>query len=193
MLPSKRILVGGILLVVLLLGAASCAKEKKALPFYDTDTDTESISDTGDIDSTNDEYEIMGGESEVSVPFIEKGSIKYVKVSINGQPFDMIFDTGCSGTLISVAEANYLYQNGCLTNEDILGTALSKIADGSIVENMVLNLKEVIIDGKILFQNVNATVSANTTAPLLLGNEVLNRVPTYEIDNENKVINFRLG
>lgn len=183
---------GGILLVVLLLGAASCAKEKKALPFYDTDTDTESISDTGDIDSTNDEYELMGGESDVSVPFIEKGSIKYVKVSINGHPFDMVFDTGCSGTLISVAEANYLYQNGCLSNEDILGTALSKIADGSIVENMVVNLKEVIIDNKIRFSNVNATVSANSGAPLLLGNEVLNRVPTYEIDNENKVIKFKL-
>lgn len=192
MLPNKRIIVGTILLIVLQLVTISCGKEKKALPFYDTETSDESITDSEDIGSVNDEYELMGGESDVSVPFIEKGSIKYVKVSINGQPFDMVFDTGCSGTLISVAEANYLYQNGCLSNEDILGTALSKIADGSIVENMVVNLKEVIIDNKIRFSNVNATVSANSGAPLLLGNEVLNRVPTYEIDNENKVIKFKL-
>nr|DAE98662.1 MAG TPA: gag-polyprotein putative aspartyl protease [Caudoviricetes sp.] len=192
MLPNKRIIVGTILFIVLQLVTTSCGKEKKALPFYDTETSDESITESEDIGSVNDEYELMGGESDVSVPFIEKGSIKYVKVSINGQPFDMVFDTGCSGTLISVAEANYLYQNGCLSNEDILGTALSKIADGSIVENMVVNLKEVIIDNKIRFSNVNATVSANSGAPLLLGNEVLNRVPTYEIDNENKVIKFKL-
>lgn len=192
MLPNKRIIVGTILFIVLQLVTTSCGKEKKALSFYDTETSDESITKSEDIGSVNDEYELMGGESDVSVPFIEKGSIKYVKVSINGQPFDMVFDTGCSGTLISVAEANYLYQNGCLSNEDILGTALSKIADGSIVENMVVNLKEVIIDNKIRFSNVNATVSANSGAPLLLGNEVLNRVPTYEIDNENKVIKFKL-
>ena len=192
MLPNKRIIVGTILFIVLQLVTTSYGKEKKALPFYDTETSDESITESVDIGSVNDEYELMGGESDVSVPFIEKGSIKYVKVSINGQPFDMVFDTGCSGTLISVAEANYLYQNGCLSNEDILGTALSKIADGSIVENMVVNLKEVIIDNKIRFSNVNATVSANSGAPLLLGNEVLNRVPTYEIDNENKVIKFKL-
>ena len=192
MLPNKRILVGTILLIVLQLVTVSCGKEKKVLPFYDSETDTESITDSEVVDRDNDEYEIMGGESEISVPFIEKGSIKYVKVSINGHPFDMIIDTGCSGTLISVAEANYLYQKGCLTDEDILGTALSKIADGSIVENMVVNLKEVIIDDKIVFRNVNATVSANTGAPLLLCNEILNRVPTYKIDNENKVIIFQI-
>ena len=192
MLPNKRIFVGTILLIVLQLVTVSCGKEKKVLPFYDSETDTESITDSEVVDRDNDEYEIMGGESEISVPFIEKGSRKYVKVSINGHPFDMIIDTGCSGTLISVAEANYLYQKGCLTDEDILGTALSKIADGSIVENMVVNLKEVIIDDKIVFRNVNATVSENTGAPLLLGNEILNRVPTYKIDNENKVIIFQI-
>jgi predicted aspartyl protease len=192
MLPNKRILVGTILIVILQLFMTSCGKEKKALPFYDTETSNESITDSEDIDSSGDEFEILDGETDVSVPFIEKSGIKYVNVSINGQPFNMIFDTGCSGTLISVAEANYLYKKGCLTNEDYRGTENVQIADGSIVENMVFNLKEIIIDGRIVFRNVRATVSANSGAPLLLGNEVLNRVPTYEIDNENKVINFRL-
>ena len=40
--------------------------------------------------------------------------------------------------------------------------------------------------------NVQATVSANTKAPLLLGNEVLNRTASYSVDNVNKVINFTL-
>ena len=104
----------------------------------------------------------------------------------------MIFDTGCSGALISVAEANYLYQKGKLTQDDILGTAQSQIADGSVVENMVVNLKEVVINDQILCPNVKATVSSNINAPLLLGNEILDRLATIKIDNENETLNFKL-
>ena len=105
---------------------------------------------------------------------------------------DMIFDTGCSGTLISIAEANYLYQKGLLNQEDILGVSQSLIADGSIVENAEINLKEVIIAGKIVCSNVRATVSNSLLAPLLLGNEVLDRAASYTIDNVNKTIIFKL-
>lgn len=104
----------------------------------------------------------------------------------------MILDSGCSSTLISIAEAKYLYEKGCFTQDDILGTTQSQIADGSIVENMVINLRELVIGGQIVCTNVTATVSANTQAPLLLGNEVLNRVPSYSVDNENKLIKFKL-
>jgi hypothetical protein len=57
---------------------------------------------------------------------------------------------------------------------------------------MEFNLKEVIIDNKISCPNVTATVSANINAPLLLGNEVLNRVASYTIDNKEQTINFKL-
>ena len=54
---------------------------------------------------------------------------------MNGQfTVKMILDSGCSGTLISIAEAKYLYEKGCFTQDDILGTTQSQIADGSIVE-----------------------------------------------------------
>lgn len=105
---------------------------------------------------------------------------------------DMIFDTGCSGTLISLAEAQYMYSKGLLTEDDILGTSHSQIADGSIVENMVINLDRIVIDEKLSCHNVQATVCLNNEAPLLLGNEVLNRAASYTIDNENKVIKFKL-
>ena len=75
------------------------------------------------------------------MPFREKNGVKYVRVSVNGVGLDMIFDTGCSSTLISIAEARYLYEKGKLTDEDVLGMANSQVADGSIVENMVVNLR----------------------------------------------------
>lgn len=178
-----------LLLAVVLL--ASCDGKKKRPAFYDNGADTEADTVTYDNEASSD-YEQMTDTEIVSIPFTEKDGVKYVNVSVNGFGFEMIFDTGCSGTLISVAEANYLYQKGFLTEDDIIGVTQSQIADGSIMENMVINLKEVILDGKIRCTNVSATVSANNNAPLLLGNEVLNRVAAYAVDNENQTINFKL-
>lgn len=169
----------------------ACTGEKKKPAFYDNGVETEvdSLMYGSEISA---DYDQMIDADIVSIPFSERDGVKYVNVSVNGFGFEMIFDTGCSGTLISVAEANYLYQKGYLTKDDIIGIAKSQIADGSIVENMVINLKEVVLDGKIRCTDVTATVSANNNAPLLLGNEVLNRVAAYVVDNKNQTINFKL-
>ena len=158
----------------------SCDNGKKQVPVYydvDSSSETEFYAQTGDM---------------VTVPFRNENGVKYVQVKVNGVGLEMIFDTGCSGTLISLAEANYLAQKGKLTQEDILGTTTSQIADGSLVDNMVVNLKEVIIHDRILCSNVVATVSSNVNAPLLLGNEILDRVATVTIDNESETLNFKL-
>ena len=67
----------------------------------------------------------------------------------------------------------------------------SRIADGSIVENMAVNLREVVIGDKILCTNVEATVSNNVDAPLLLGNEVFDRMTELTIDNVNHTLNIK--
>ena len=107
----------------------------------------------------------------------------------------MIFDTGCSQTLISLLEAQMLAKRGLLTERDYLGTSKSAIADGSIVEDMVFKLKTLeLTDGErvIKCDNVVVQVSNNVAAPVLLGNEVLDRVASYTIDNDAKVIKFKL-
>ena len=169
----------------------SCSGKKKQLSFYD---DSDSIEDSTEIyegqSSTTITYN--SGE-EVIVPFTEQGGVKLIEVTVNRQfTVNMILDSGCSSTLISIAEAKYLYDKGCITQEDFLGTTKSKIADGTIVENMVINLRELVIGDQIACENVTAVVSSNTQAPLLLGNEVLNRAPSYSVDNQNQVIKFRL-
>lgn len=173
---------------------SSCNSEKKRqLAFYDTEENAMDsvIYDNANFDtSTEVPHE---SSNDIKVPFEERNGVKLIDVTVNGQfTVKMILDSGCSGTLISIAEAKYLYEKGCFTKDDIIGVAQSQIADGSIVENMVINLKELVIGGKIACTNVVATVSGNTQAPLLLGNEVLNRVPSYSVDNENKIIIFRL-
>lgn len=168
-----------LLLVWILLLLLSCENNKSKPVYYDLEEDTEEAS-----------YAQSG--DEIAVPFYEENGVKYIRVTVNGMGVDMILDTGCSGALISVAEANYLYQKGRLSFDDVLGVAQSQIADGSIVENMVVNLREVIIGDKIICPNVQATVSNNISAPLLLGNGVLDRAASFTIDNENKVIIFKV-
>lgn len=151
----------------------SCGSESKKPVYYDVSEET-------------------GSAEEVIVPFRDENGVKLVPVKVNGVGFEMIFDTGCSGTLISLAEAQYLYSKGTLTEEDFLGVEHSQIADGSVVENMVVNLKEVVIDDRIFCNDVQATVSSNVNAPLLLGNEVLDRTATITIDNNNNTLIFKL-
>ena len=171
--------------------SVSCQQKKKPLSFYG---ESDVIEDTTGVAETLAEPQIAyDADSEVAVPFEEQSGVKLIDVTVNGQfTVKMILDSGCSGTLISIAEAKYLYEKGCFTEEDILGTTKSQIADGSIVENMVINLRQLVIGGQIACSNVAATVSANAQAPLLLGNEVLNRALAYSVDNENKLIKFKL-
>lgn len=178
-----------ILLVFLIL---SCDQHKKPLSFYDYSELNEDS-----VEFSNDQYDTMialHSTESISVPFIEQNGVKLIDVMVNQKiTVKMVLDSGCSTTLISMAEANYLYEKGDITQDDILGITQSQIADGSLMENMVINLRELTIGGKIVCTNVTAVVSANTQAPLLLGNEILNRVPSYSVDNQNKVLIFNLG
>ena len=178
-----------IILVSIML--ASCGQKKKQLSFYgneDVEEDTTKVVQTQS--SSQITYDV---NSEVAVPFEEQRGVKLIDVTVNDQfTVKMILDSGCSGTLISIAEAKYLYEKGCFTQDDILGTTKSQIADGSIIENMVINLRKLVIGGQIVCTNVTAIVSANAQVPLLLGNEVLNRAASYSVDNENKTIKFKL-
>lgn len=131
-------------------------------------------------------------ENEIVVPYQEIGGVRTIQVRINDcAEFPMIFDTGCSGLLISSAEAYILAKQGCISTKDIKGYEMSTIADGSIVQNMVIVLHEIRI-GDLVTYNVEASVSDNLEAPLLLGNGVLNQVKEFTTDNYNKTIIFRL-
>lgn len=173
---------------------SSCGQKKAKPSFY--------VYDSSDNDETTEQYTSStgGGASPstyergqiIGVPFIEKNGVKYLPVSVNGFGFQMILDTGCSGAMISLAEAQYLYEKGYLTSDDIIGVTQSQIADGSIVDNMTVNLHDVVIGEQIYCKDVVAVVASNSKAPLLLGNEILDRVAAYSVDNEHKVIYFKL-
>ena len=129
--------------------------------------------------------------SIIKVPYSERGNVKIIPVKLNDVSMDMIFDTGCSGLHISLHELQTLQKNGQFFETDCIGTSLSQIADGSVVENGLIVLRKVAITDEVVLTDVEASVALNQDAPLLLGNNVLNEFSSIIIDNENKTINFK--
>ena len=93
-------------IVVLALFFLFSCNNKKNSAFYDSSDIEQDL--VVDSNSCLDLDQLIKDSNIISVPFIERNGVKYVKVSVNGLDLEMIFDTGCSSTLISVAEANYL-------------------------------------------------------------------------------------
>lgn len=176
--------------ILLLISGGCSSKEQRPLTYF-SDEET-SAQDELEVEEGNMDLAYSNTGREVSVPYKEKGGIKLIPVKVNGIAFEMVLDSGCSTALITVAEASYLYLKGRLSDEDFLGTAPSMVADGRIVENMVVNLKNVVIGDVIGCEDVQATVVSNAEAPLLLGNEVLDRLASYSINNETKTVDFVL-
>ena len=129
----------------------------------------------------------------ISIPYEEFGGVKVIPVKLNGVTMNMIYDTGCSGLHLSLNELQTLAKNGKVNQDDVLGVSYSTIADGSIVQNGLINIKQIEIgsgDETIVLDNVQASVALNQDAPILLGNAVLDELASVEIDNIEKNINF---
>ncbi|MHA8076159.1 retropepsin-like aspartic protease family protein [Aquirufa sp. TARAVU-A1A] len=120
---------------------------------------------------------------------IENG-VRYVWVEINGIRLRFIFDTGASNICISTAEATVLFRQGTLQKDDVINVEYFQDATGKISEGTIVNLKEIKI-GNMVLNDVKATVIDNVNAPLLLGQTVLERFGSIEIDNFNKEIKFK--
>jgi len=112
-----------------------------------------------------------------------------VPITINGTPMNFIFDTGASSISISATEAMFLYKQGTITDEDILGSIFFQDATGTVSEGTQIVLKSVKIGTREIY-NVKASVVHNLDAPLLLGQSALAEFGKVTIDYNNKLISF---
>ena len=117
----------------------------------------------------------------------KSGGIYKIPCEVNGLRMKFYFDTGASLVSISLKEAMFMLENGYLSKTDIIGTGKSSIADGSIVENTIINLREMKIGNKKL-QNVKASVSNSLMAPILLGQSALKRLGEYRIQGDYLIL-----
>lgn len=126
----------------------------------------------------------------VEVSYREAFGDKIIPIKVNGVSMDAIFDTGASGVSMSLHELQTLWKQGQFDENDIEGMSSSSIASGQIVENAIVHLHSVEIADGIVVTDVEASIMLNESAPLLLGNNVLDELPKYTIDNNRKVIQF---
>ncbi len=127
-------------------------------------------------------------EGEI-VPMINEGGVFVVPIEVNDISMYFIFDTGASLISISSKEANYMFTQGKLSKDDIIGKEKFSDANGDISEGTIVNLTKVKIGRRVLTK-VHACVIDNQNAPLLLGQSALQKFGRITIDNEKNQIIF---
>ena len=89
----------------------------------------------------------------------EDGGVYRIPCLVNGAKMKFIFDTGASTVCISESMAEYLYDNDYISKSDFVGLGQSTVADGRIVNNLHLILRDIEIAGLHL-TDVEAVVNA---------------------------------
>ena len=129
--------------------------------------------------------------SQTVIQMKKNGGVSVVPCIVNGLSLSFIFDTGASDVSISLTEALFMFKNGYLKKEDILGSENYLNASGNIEEGITINLREIEIGGLQLY-NIKATIVKSMDAPLLLGQSALSKLGTINLDlskNELTILN----
>ena len=124
---------------------------------------------------------------QITIEMTPKGNVYSLPGKINGLELNFIFDTGASDVYLSMTEAIFMLKNGYLVQNDFTGISYSQIANGEIVENTTVLLREVEIGG-IKIQDVTASISHNLDAPLLLGQSVIQKLGPIQLDGNKLII-----
>lgn len=174
------------LLLFLLLFFQSCSSNEESDTSY-----LETTTDYVDTQKSIATAPIVVEQVSVRIPYTEMdGNTITIPVNINGLGLDMIFDTGASTTCITLAEAQYMYQKGTFTKDDIIDLQQFQTADGNISVGLRIVLKDVSIGNKINLHNIETVVVKNLQAPLLLGQSVMKNFRKISVDRESKELEF---
>jgi aspartyl protease family protein len=110
-----------------------------------------------------------------------------IPVKVNGTDMEFIFDTGAGMISISNVEASFMYKQGKLKDEDVVGQANFIDANGNISPGTIVTLREVSIGDRTI-HDVQASVVNNSKAPLLFGQTAMERFGKISIDYNNETI-----
>lgn len=116
----------------------------------------------------------------------KQGGVYIVPCKVNGLPLNFIFDTGASDVSISLTEAIFMLKNGYLQKEDIGESVYFGIANGDVAKGTKLTIKEIEIGG-LKLNNISASIVHESKAPLLLGQSVIEKLGTIQI-NKNELL-----
>ncbi len=132
--------------------------------------------------STNKEKVTYTFKDKNKIILKKKGGVYHIPVKLNGVlDIDFIFDSGASDVSITPEIALTLIKTGTIQRSDWLKGAYYKFADGSIAESKRFKLKSVKVGNKIVY-NVTCSISNHLSAPMLLGQSVMEKFGKYTFD-----------
>ena len=117
----------------------------------------------------------------------EESGIYTIPCEVNGLKLRFVFDTGASDVHISLLDAAFMLKNGYISKDDFIGKGSYTMADGSISDNAVINLKEIRI-GNLRIKDVKASISSKINASLLLGQSAIQKIGKYTIDGNYLIL-----
>lgn len=176
----KRLLIY-VLILSLIIPMFSCGSGRRR------DIRTDRIESVENVGRNRRQSRPAKGKSVIKMQ--KDGGVYHIPCKINGTEMEFIFDTGASDITMSLTEALFLYKQGKMSEDDFLGTQEYQIADGSISEGTIVNLKTVTIGNRTL-ENIQASIVHNLDAPLLLGQSALAKFGNISIDYNKNEITF---
>jgi len=137
-------------------------------------------------------------KAKKELPFETKydGGSPVVTIVLNGESLSgVVWDTGATMTQISQLEFVKLIKSGKIDQKaDFVGYMPFTIADGSVVNEPVYNIKEVSLNcknGQVLTcYNIEVCVTENLFADMLLGQNVMQKLPKCSVNTLKQVIEF---
>ena len=121
-------------------------------------------------------------EKSVEIPLEDENGVHYVVIEVCDIPMRFILDTGCSGIQVSPIEYYYLIKQGKLKNSDILPDSVITVnADGEVNKNVAFAIPGITI-GDTTLHEIKCVINPNIHAPALLGQDVLGRLGTIQLD-----------
>lgn len=125
--------------------------------------------------------------SQVTIVMEKTGGVYKIPCIVNGAKMKFIFDTGAACVSLSPTIVEYMLDNGYLLESDFIGSGKTKMANGSTVNNSIINIRDFEIAG-LHIRNVEAIVTSGQSVPLLLGQSVIQRLGTVSINGDKILI-----
>ena len=151
----------------------------------------------GDPPSTHTTAPKKKESKQYELPFTREynGGSPIVTIKLNGCSIsNFIWDTGATMTSISALEFASLVKSGKISNKDFIGTMRFGNATGGVSESEVYRIKEIVIPcngGKELkCYDIEVAVEENVEAPMLLGQNVMQKLPKCSVNDLKQVIVF---
>ena len=132
-------------------------------------------------------FSISFSQAQVRIKMKKENGVYTTPCKVNGLQLRFIFDTGASNVCISLSEALFMLKNGYLQEDDLFGSSYSQIANGDIIENTKVIIRELEIGGLKIY-NIEAVIIHELNAPLLLGQSAIEKLGAIKIEYDELII-----